>query len=298
MPRLQRILIVLLAAVGVAAAQATSAAVATPAPGPQSQTASHASPWFFYSSAQAQSNRYGQAYVWSNTLGYRVSPRVAVLAGVPYYSFHMANNAGGVSGFGDAYLALQVLSSHDRVRLVTTLTGTAPTGNRTAGLSSRRATVDFDNRVNVAYGRLVPFLDLGIANTITNETFLVQPVTSYGWVGHAQAGGNIYLTHRLAVGAAAYGVFPLGTQNVYSRGISPLNPSPTPGQSGGASLDRDHGYGVWVLASPIPWFQIQASFSRSHSPLGSRSGVMGSWLGSLYGKKACWAPLLSITCRK
>ena len=37
---------------------------------------------------------------------------------------------------------------------------------------------------------------------------------------------------------------------------------------------------------------------RSHSPFGSRNGLIGNWPGSLNGYSACCCPCASISCRK
>ena len=251
-----------------------------------SPAASSPSPWFLWEGWQAEDNRNGQAYLWNTSLGYRINRHFTLLAGVPYYDFQLSS--GGAGGLGDAYLGLQMRSQLPGLRLTSTLTGTAPTGDRAAGLSSGRATVDFNNRFNHSFGRFVPFVDLGIANTITNESYFVRPVTTYGWVGNLEAGGEFYLTHRLGLGAAGYKILPAGSQNVYNRAgttpvTNPLMPTAAASQSGGSSLDRDQGYGAWLDYNPIPWLLLEVSFSHSqHYGLNTVSFTTGYNLLALF----------------
>ncbi len=251
----------------------------------QMQAVASPSRWFLWEGWQAEDNRNGQAYLWNTSLGYRINRHFTLLAGVPYYDFQLSS--AGAGGLGDAYLGLQMRSQLPGLRLTSTLTGTAPTGDRAAGLSSGRATVDFNNRFNHSFGRFVPFVDLGIANTITNESYFVRPVTTYGWVGNLEAGGEFYLTHHLGLGAAGYKILPAGSQSVYNRAgttpvTNPLAPAST-SQTGGASLDRDQGYGAWLDYNPIRWLLLEVSFSHSqHYGLNTVSFTTGYNLLALF----------------
>lgn len=270
------------ASTGSSGASLQGSAQAMPA---NSHTAAAPSRWFLWEGWQAEANRNGQAYLWNTSLGYRINRHFTLLAGVPYYDFQLSS--GAANGLGDAYLGLQMRSQLPGLRLTSTLTGTAPTGNRAVGLSSGRATVDFNNRFNHSFGRFIPFVDLGIANTITNESYFVRPVTTYGWVGNLEAGGEFYLTHRLGLGAAGYKILPAGSQSVYNRAgttpvTNPLSPTTT-SSTGGASLDRDQGYGAWLDYNPLRWLLLEVSFSHSqHYGLNTFSFTTGYNLLALF----------------
>ena len=94
---------------------------------------------------------------------------------------------------GNVFSELRLALPSPLVNYVSTVTGTAPTGNRDQGLSTGHATVDWSNYVERGFGPVTPFGEAGIANAVSDTQFFVRPYTSYGFVTHAQGGARYRL---------------------------------------------------------------------------------------------------------
>ncbi|MGH9429321.1 MAG: hypothetical protein ACRD2L_23810, partial [Terriglobia bacterium] len=209
------------------------------------------------------------------------------------------------SGLGNAFITLRATPTLMNWNYVSSLTATAPTGDRDQGFSTGRVTVDWNNLVSRPFSRFTPFANLGVANTVSDTRFFYRPFSSLGIVGHFE-GGTSYRLHRsLSVGASAYSIVPSGDQKVYSRVIKrqntalsrPSNNTNTTGQSSGrafettavivddASLARDHGFSSWLTVYPTSVVYLQAGYHRSVPyALNSFFFGVGIQLDSVYGR--------------
>jgi hypothetical protein len=110
---------------------------------------------------------------------------------------------------------------------VSSLTATAPTGDKDQGFSTGRVTVDWNNLISRPLSRFTPFANLGVANTVSDTAFFYRPFTTLGIVGHFE-GGTSYRLHRsVSVGASAYSIVPSGDQKIYSRVTKQQNAAPS-----------------------------------------------------------------------
>ncbi len=237
----------------------------------------------FVEAFQGTSNVLGTVTKLDTMVGYRFTRHFEMDAGVPLYFVHASSSstAAGFSsgnGIGDVYLDLKFSLSKSATSFVSSITGTAPTGDSTEGFSTGRVTVDWNNYLAFTSGRITPFANVGLANSISDTRFFTRPFTSLGMLAHFEGGADIRLWRPLSLGASAYAVTPFGEQKVYSklirhgqavssggRGRGPKsgvfeNQSETVGD---ASIVRDNGGSVWLDLSPGDAADFQVGFSRS-----------------------------------
>jgi len=109
-------------------------------------------------------NSEGQVMSIDSSVGYVFSPHFGVDAGIPVYFIRgtSTTSTGGTTttsnnGLGDAYLQLRLAFANPVLDYKTVLTGTAPTGSSSEGLSTGHPTYDWTNHIDHHFGRLVPF---------------------------------------------------------------------------------------------------------------------------------------------
>ena len=85
-----------------------------------------------------------------------------------------------------------------------TLEGTAPTGDKAAGFSTGRTTVDWTNRFSHTFSAVTPFASAGLANTVSDTSFFIRPFTSLGIVSHFEGGAKLRVSQFIDVGTSAY----------------------------------------------------------------------------------------------
>jgi hypothetical protein len=187
------------------------------------------------------------------------------------------------NGIGNVHLALHLSFERGPVTFSPSVTGTAPTGDPNKGLSTGHATWDASNRLELSAGRLTPYAELGLANTISDTAFFTRPFTSFGLVGHFEGGTEVRLTRRLGLVASAYAIAPSGTQTIVSR-VLPPGLSKAPGQQnnggrgrgrkqgvfelaprtvGPAEIARDRGFSAGITVAPAPNVDFAISYSHS-----------------------------------
>jgi hypothetical protein len=208
------------------------------------------------------------------------------------------------SGLGNAFITLRTTPTLTDWNYVSSLTATAPTGDRDRGFSTGRVTVDWNNLISRSFSRFTPFANLGVANTVSDTTFFYRPFSSLGVVGHFQGGASYRLHRSLSFGASAYGIVPSGDQKIYSRlikrqntGLSQPSNTNTTGQGRGrafettavigddASLARDHGFSGWLTIYPASTVYLQTGYHRSVPyALNSFFFGVGVQLDSVYGR--------------
>lgn len=123
----------------------------------------------------------------------------------------------GYNAMGDMRFGLRFATPTPVLKYVVTVTGTAPTGDTSLGLSTGRFTGDFNNHLEMDLGRVSPLLELGLANTSALLTAVKRPYTTLGMLSHYKAGLGIPLGKVLNFEIAGYENLPLGLQKLYSE---------------------------------------------------------------------------------
>ena len=240
---------------------------------------------------QGSSNSLGNVTRLDTSAGYLFTKHWSVSLGVPYYfvnpssSTQASTGTGSFNGVGNVFSELRFTLAHPVVSYVSTVTGTAPTGDRNKGLSTGHATVDWSNYFERGFGPLTPFGEIGIANAVSDTQFFVRPYTSYGFVSHAQGGARYRLARWMNVGGSGYVIQPSGQQTVVSRVVTRRGasvpagvPAAVPGAARGllkqafetesittgpADIARDHGVSTWATLGVRPTLNIYAGYTRS-----------------------------------
>lgn len=244
------------------------------------------------------------------SVGYNFSRQLGIDSGLPFYFVNSnlstdPNLNGFRSGLGNAFITLRATPTLSDWNYVSSLTATAPTGDRDRGFSTGRVTLDWNNFISRPFSRFTPFANLGIANTVSDTAFFYRPFSSLGIVGHFEGGTNYRLHRLLSVGASVYGIVPSGDQKIYSRVIKRQNtvlsqPSNNTNATGrgkerafettavivdDTNLARDHGFSGWLTIYPTSTVYLQTGYHRS-VPYAWNSfffGV-GVQLDSVYGR--------------
>lgn len=187
-----------------------------------------------YESFEGSSNTLGQVTRLNSAIGYKFNRYFSVDAGIPVYFLNasdtaIANGAQSGSGIGNVYVDLFLTLSNPMLTYESRVTGTAPTGSRDLGLTTGRATVDWNNYFGRDFGRLRPFANIGLANTVSDTPSFYRPFSTLGTVGHFEGGASYGAFRFVRIGASLYDILPTGDQKVYSRLVR-QSPAPAGGQ--------------------------------------------------------------------
>jgi len=231
------------------------------------------------SRTQGSSNRSGVVTKLDTVAAYNFSQYFGVDLGAPIYfvrpSGKTASQLGGRprNGLGNVYLNLRFTLSKPAVNFVSFVTVAAPTGDRAEGFSTGHVTCDWHNHFYRTFGRVTPFANAGLGDTITDSPFYLRPFSSLGLLGHFEGGSTIRLWRQLSAGTSFYAIVPSGDQHV----ISKLSGKQTPvkGSSLGRIFEipdltepgpisiRDQGFSLWVEAVVTPFLDFDIGYSRS-----------------------------------
>ncbi len=244
--------------------------------------------------------------------GYKFNRHFEIDAGLPFYFVRpsaesIAQGATSDNGIGNAYLRMRFTAGHGAASFESSLTGTAPTGDSGTGFSTGRVTVDWNNYLGYTAGRITPFMNVGLANSLSDTRFFMRPFTTLGSVAHFEGGADVAVWRIVSVGASAYADTPFGQQKVYSKLISHGHSNPQ-GQGmsmasgrgqkrgvfetqsvavGDASIARDNGGSVWLDVNPRGVLNFEVGYSRSveydlNSVFFSIGLNLGNWIHSRY----------------
>jgi hypothetical protein len=224
------------------------------------------------------SNTEGQVMLLDSSVGYLFGRHLLVDGGIPVY-FIRANTTttSGTSttdsftDLGDVYGQVRLSFPNPALNFKTQLTGRAPTGSTSNGISTGNATYDWTNRIDRDFCQWTPFLELGLANSIPDAFVYRRPFASYGELGHFQAGASYHVVNWLSVAASAFDVAPWGSQTIDSRvsgngsGATGHGPPFLQGSktTGGSSLAADNGFSAGLDLSPVKAVDFSVSYSRS-----------------------------------
>ena len=234
----------------------------------------------FAAGMQGSTNALGTVTRVDASAGYFFNRSWQIDFGVPFYSTFPSNTttaAGNpsVHGIGNVYTQIRFTKAHPKLNYVSTLTATAPTGDRDQGLSTGRVTVDWGNYFDHSFGRFTPFVEVGVANSVSDTTFFVRPYTTLGLITRGQAGARFRVTPWAALGASGYWIEPTGDQTVISRVVTHGGPGSlnrllhrpvfeqTTVTSGSSDIARDRGVSGFVLFGRNPGVNTYAGFTRS-----------------------------------
>jgi len=224
------------------------------------------------------SNAEGQVMLLDSSLGYVFGRYVLVDAGVPVYFVRAkATTASGASttnsftDLGDVYGQVRLSFPNPALNFKTQLTGRAPTGSTSNGISTGHATYDWTNRIDRDFGHWTPFLEVGLANSIPDTFVYRRPFASYGEVGHFQVGAAYHVVNWLSVAASTFDVAPWGSQTIDSRvvgsgsGATGHGPPFLQGHqtTGSSSLAADNGFSAGLGISPTKAIEFTVGYSRS-----------------------------------
>ena len=222
-------------------------------------------------------NTDGQVMALSSTVGYNFSSHLGLVAGLPIYFVHNSSStatsgATSVNGIGDFFAGLRLSFPNPILNYRMALTGAAPTGDSSKGLSTGHATYDWTNHFDRRFGLWTPFIDAGLANSVPNTVFF-QQFTSFGHLVHFEGGMSLSLIGPLSASASYYDFAPWGSQQVFSRLVAKGGPPAGRGghgrvyevnqqTTGGADLTRDNGFNVGADVR-VSMFDVWAGFTHS-----------------------------------
>ena len=236
----------------------------------------------WYESLTGTTSSLGTVSRFDSTVGYNFNRSLAVDIGAPVLFVHASSTATTTSlrsatGIGDSYADVRLTVRNPLVNFVCNLRGTVPTGSTQNGFSSGRATADWTNHFDRAFGHVTPFVDLGLANTVPDSSYFVRPYTTLGITGHFAGGASIRLMRLVNLRASAYAIEPSGQQKVFSRFLNrnsagTANPGSShgpfqnsPETTGSADIARDHGASIGLDSSVFRVVDLVAGYTHSSS---------------------------------
>lgn len=262
--------------------------------------------FYLYERFDSTANTLGFISRVDSTAGYKLNRYVAFDAGLPLYIVRPSESVAATSAIqrvtdiGNAHMTARLTVVRPVLSYLGSFTVTAPTGDEQKGLSTGKATFDWNNQLERTFGRVTPFAALGVANTIADTPFFLRPYTSQGLVTHLEGGARVALASRLELGGSVYAYEPSGEQTVISRvkrgtavASQPASASRSgrgkPGvfessaiTTGDAGIARDRGGNVWLSFGPVHAFDFQVGYSRSTTyALGTVFFGVGVNLGSI-----------------
>jgi len=224
------------------------------------------------------SNTEGQVMLLDSSVGYLFGRHLLVDAGIPVY-FIRANTAtasgasttNSFADLGDFYGQVRLSFPNPALNFKTQLTGRAPTGSTSNGISTGHATYDWTNRIDRDFGHWTPFLEVGLANSIPDTFVYRRPFASYGELAHFQVGAAYHVANWVSVAASAFDVAPWGSQTIDSRvigigsGTTGHGPPFLQGHqtTGGSSLAADNGFSAGLSISPAKAIDFTVGYNRS-----------------------------------
>lgn len=232
---------------------------------------------------QSSINTLGSVNDLDSNIGYNFNSHLSVDGGLPVYFVRTSNSttstatASSSNGIGNVYAQARLTFANPLLNYESTVTGTAPTGDKATGFSTGHATVDWSNYFDHSFSRLTPFVDLGLANSVSDTMFFIRPYTTYGVVTHVEGGARYRLARTVNAGGSAYDIAPSGQQTVISRIVKAQNQGAAGASNrqnrgvfetanattGSADLAADHGFSGWVRFQPVGSLGLYAVYSHS-----------------------------------
>ncbi len=206
----------------------------------------------------------------TSTVGYNFSKSFGLEVGIPVYFLNPSSSlAGGTrtSGLSNVFVVARMTLENPLLKSISTLTGTAPSGDTSKGLSTGRATFEWSNRFEHEFDRFTPFIDLGVGNSVADYRNFRRPYISLGKVAHFEGGSDFGLG-PLTLTLAGFADVPWGQQKVYSR-LVPRAPSSGGLTATGLSAGTLGGFGNANASAP----GSQTKASKTFRPGATRTGT-------------------------
>jgi hypothetical protein len=229
--------------------------------------------WLWIERFDASSDADGRIFAITSSTGYNFNHHFGVDVGIPIYIVNAAGTstspATSASGLGDAFVGLRFAIDTHAFDYRSTLSGTAPTGSSSKGLSTGHATFDWSNRFEKKIGRYLPFGEVGIGNSLSQRMLFLRPFSTYGYLAHFEGGTEIEIVGPLSITASAYDIAPWGTQTLFSRVAGHGNGGhgrafeTSQQTSGGSNLTRDEGFNLFADVAVVGRFDVYAGYTRS-----------------------------------
>jgi hypothetical protein len=195
--------------------------------------------WSSYSSfTETHDSSLGWSTILNSNVNYDFSRHFNSFIGVPIYFVQPSSStsssigtttnqtSGDYNAVGDVYLGM-TYKAGGPLGYSGTILGTAPTGSTTHGISTGRATVDWNNHFEHDIWQLTPFIEAGFGNSNTamnlgrrNGNPHTIGLLSYATLGpmlHFQGGTELSVSKSISVYVSGYDLAPLGNQKIYSR---------------------------------------------------------------------------------
>jgi len=230
---------------------------------------------------EGSSNAEGQVMLLDSSVGYLFGQHLLVDGGIPVYFVRATTTTSGGSSatnsftaLGDIYGQARLSFPNPAVNFKTQLTGRAPTGSTSDGISTGHATYDWTNRFDRSFGNWTPFFEAGLADSIPDAFIYRRPFVSYGDLAHFQVGAQYRIAPWISAAVSGFDVAPWGTQTIDSRVLGNGNGaggSNGHGQpflqgakvTGGSSLAADNGFSAGVDLAPARAIDFTVGYSRS-----------------------------------
>lgn len=260
--------------------------VKTPAPAFTTSTSAsieHESGFLSYVDFGGSSNSSGHIFTMGFSAGYQFNERVSIDAHVPFYFVSATTTGtGGTTqqttlsshGVGDPSFSLLLRFPNRKLDYKTRVTTWVPVASLSSGFTTGSVLVDWTNRFSRPIGRLLPFGQVDIANTVPDTPLFLLPYTAQGFNARFEAGTKVALTRIFSAGGSLYYVLPSGQQHVYSREVhdSGTEGGDSDNHDGwmtqhvtvGNDLTRDHGFSTWLTANLPHFIDLEIGFTRSY----------------------------------
>jgi hypothetical protein len=230
-------------------------------------------------------NADGQVMALNSSATYYFTDHFSARAGIPIYFDRVPSTVASntavpststfSSGIGDIFLTVRAVWKAPIVNYATGLTGTLPTGQTSKGFSTGHFTFDWSNRFDRSFGILTPFVDAGLANSVTDTPYFLRPFATLGPLAHFEGGARLRITRAVNVTLSGYDIAPWGTQTITSRIITASSPGKSGSASrgrpfenayqttGAAALTQDDGFSASLLVSPKSYLDLDVGYTRS-----------------------------------
>jgi hypothetical protein len=230
------------------------------------------------------SNAGGHVFTLGFSAGYEFNERISVNARMPFYFVSATTtgtgNGGGAQqttlsshGMGNPSVSVVLSFPNRTLDYKTRVTTLVPVASVRSGFSTGSVLLDWANRFSRPVGRLLPFGQVDIANTVPDTPLFLLPYTAQGFNARFEGGTNVALTKIFRAGGSFYYVLPSGQQHVYSRVCDSGSGSGGGGNEDGwmtqhltvgNDLTRDHGFSTWLTANLHHFVDLEIGYTRSY----------------------------------
>ncbi len=238
-----------------------------------------------YESFAGDTNADGQVMALNSSATYYLTDHFSVRAGIPIYFDHIGSlsPAGPTavptstfsSGIGDIFLSVRAAWKQPILNYATAVMGTAPTGEVSKGFSTGHFTFDWSNRFDHSFGPLRPYVNVGLANSVTDTPYFMRPFATFGPLAHFEGGAEITVVRGVSVAFTGYDIAPWGMQTLVSRVVA-AGPASKVGNgshgrtfdtghqtTGAAALTHDDGASANLVVSPTSYLDLSVGYARS-----------------------------------